>query len=308
MENEKKSRVRKKAPAPDPKKRRYQVALIESICAETGLSYDRLAELALVRPATMYKLRKGYQEASEGTLELIRTAPQRLSVQATDAAPARASGRRQAAHEEPPSDGSKGKADGRAVARRDGNAADEVRPAPTLAERLSYILEHAGFDETVLVRGFVDLAYRQLERRQHQRRAEPPKPDRVLRLPHHHQLVPLLGAIPASAPQDAIQQTEEYVAVPKRQAVNVEYALRVHGESMSGKGIHDGDIVLLTTKREPRTGTIVAALFDETEVTLKTYVDRVNEVYLRPENPDFPPRMVPKNLLQVQGVVVGKLT
>jgi SOS-response transcriptional repressor LexA len=81
------------------------------------------------------------------------------------------------------------------------------------------------------------------------------------------------------------------------------FALREEGDSMSGAGINDGDILVLE-RREPRSGDIVAALVDR-QVTLKRYVlGNEGEPILRAENPNHGD-IVPHEDLSVQGVAVG---
>jgi len=78
--------------------------------------------------------------------------------------------------------------------------------------------------------------------------------------------IPLFGTIPAGFAQDKEQGAEGCVSVdveslgfkPTRNT----FALRVTGESMIGKHILDGDIVVLEHGPEPRHGDTVAALID----------------------------------------------
>src|SRR5579859_1863230 len=87
--------------------------------------------------------------------------------------------------------------------------------------------------------------------------------------------IPLFGSIPAGLPQTREQDAEGCVTVdvdsigfkPTRNT----FALRVTGESMIGRHILDGDVVVLEHGPEPRNGQIVAALIDG-ESTLKTFV------------------------------------
>ena len=80
------------------------------------------------------------------------------------------------------------------------------------------------------------------------------------------------------------------------------FALRVEGDSMSGAGINDGDILVLE-RRKARSGDIVAALVDR-HVTLKRYIVDKGEPILRAENPNYAD-IVPLEGLEVQGVAVG---
>ncbi len=56
--------------------------------------------------------------------------------------------------------------------------------------------------------------------------------------------VPLLGLIPAGPLEEAIAQAEEIVE-PSLSSRSGDFLLRVHGDSMIGDGIMDGDLVLL---------------------------------------------------------------
>lgn len=132
----------------------------------------------------------------------------------------------------------------------------------------------------------------------------------IIQLPPGRRLKPLFGRIPAGPPREAIQEASEFVMVPDELAQTCDYALRVDGDSMTGRELQPGDIVLmaLPERREPRVGDVVAALVDETEVTLKTYAGAENgHVKLRAENPRHNPEIIPRTQLQVQGVMVGKL-
>jgi len=116
--------------------------------------------------------------------------------------------------------------------------------------------------------------------------------------------IPLFGTIPAGFAQDKEQGAEGCVSVdveslgfkPTRNT----FALRVTGESMIGKHILDGDIVVLEHGPEPRHGDTVAALIDG-ESTLKTFVKRNGKPYLKAENPKYPD-LLPAQELMIQGV------
>jgi len=117
--------------------------------------------------------------------------------------------------------------------------------------------------------------------------------------------IPLFGAIPAGLPETREQDAEGCVSVdvesigfkPTRNT----FALRVTGDSMIGRHILDGDVVVLEHGPEPRNGQIVAALIDR-ESTLKTYVVKGGKPYLKAENPKYP-NLIPAQELVIQGVV-----
>jgi len=116
--------------------------------------------------------------------------------------------------------------------------------------------------------------------------------------------IPLFGAIPAGLPQTRDQDAEGCVSVdinsigfkPTRNT----FALRVAGDSMIGRHILNGDIVVLEHGPEPHNGQIVAALIDG-ESTLKTFVLKGGRPYLRAENPKYP-NLIPAQELMIQGV------
>lgn len=117
--------------------------------------------------------------------------------------------------------------------------------------------------------------------------------------------IPLLGSIAAGHPEHSEQNGDNSIHV-NSQSIGFTptphcFALRVIGESMIGKGIYEGDIVIIDASKEACDGDIVAALIDN-ETTLKTLVKRGGNNYLKPENAIFPD-MLPVSELIIQGVV-----
>ena len=119
--------------------------------------------------------------------------------------------------------------------------------------------------------------------------------------------VPLLGDIQAGLPSDAFPEVQNkfpvHAASMGLTAQSKPFALRARGDSMTGKGILDGDYIVLDAARLAQSGDVVAALLDG-ETTLKTYVANGKKPYLKAANPKYA-NMVPKRGLQVQGVMVG---
>ena len=253
-----------------------QAELIARVREATGLSLDEIAEKVDVQPDSLKKYAGGGQPAGRNLLKLLEA----LLVKAPVLTGREADHFRE---EQPPTYGS-------------GRGGEE--PSAPLA-RLENILRHGSLDEVRLVRSTIDAVWRQISSRH-----EPPQ---IVRRRNGHQLMALLGAIPAGMPQDAIEQTDEMVSVPRTLARKGDYALRVRGDSMIGKGLNDGDIIIMSLSREASNGSVIAALYDEDEVTLKTYVSKNGKVYLHAENPDYPAEMIPTRELRVQGVMVGKL-
>jgi repressor LexA len=127
---------------------------------------------------------------------------------------------------------------------------------------------------------------------------------RAMRLTKPSTGIPLLGRIPAGYPSDAPAALEKRLPIDPaafgiRNRSNA-FALRVCGDSMTGRQIFDGDIVIVDQGRPPADGDIVAALIDN-ESTLKTLVRRNGETWLRAENPLYP-SLIPVEGLTIQGV------
>lgn len=100
--------------------------------------------------------------------------------------------------------------------------------------------------------------------------------------------VPILGGIPCGMPQEHEELVEGYVALPEEWLEGDCYLLRADGDSMTGAGIDDGDLVLIRRSTVSQTGRIVVALVDGTETTLKRYfVDNRGAPVLRAENPIY---------------------
>jgi len=76
---------------------------------------------------------------------------------------------------------------------------------------------------------------------------------------------------------------------------------RVVGDSMRGKGIEDGDLVLVDSKATPYVGDVVVGSIDG-ELTLKTYMRDEKGAYLHAENPKYPDYR-PRTELESRGVV-----
>ena len=119
--------------------------------------------------------------------------------------------------------------------------------------------------------------------------------------------VPIYGQIPAGMSTLTEQTIEGHVSLDTRSA-NISknrgtFALRVHGDSMIGAHIVDGDIVILEDSKEVHDGDIVAALIDG-ETTLKRYVMERGRPYLKAENSRYP-NLIPARELKIQGVMVS---
>ena len=117
--------------------------------------------------------------------------------------------------------------------------------------------------------------------------------------------IPLLGSIPAGFADDRKQEAKGCVSIDIEtlglKPTPRTFALEVRGDSMIGKGILDGDLVVLEHGMTPRHGDVVAALIDN-ESTLKTFQLNRGKPFLRAENPKFPD-LIPAQELVIQGVL-----
>lgn len=101
---------------------------------------------------------------------------------------------------------------------------------------------------------------------------------------YHTKRVPVLGAIAAGKPRLAVEEVSEYVTVPRD--LEVDYALRVEGDSMVGAGIDPGDIVWVKQSDFAEPGQTIVALLGGEEVTIKHLVKEGGQYLLRANNPD----------------------
>ena len=72
-------------------------------------------------------------------------------------------------------------------------------------------------------------------------------------------------------------------------------------------GILDGDTVIIQRTETAESGTIVVALIDDQEVTLKRLRRRGQSVALEPANPAYETRIFGPDQVKVQGRLVGLL-
>ncbi len=118
--------------------------------------------------------------------------------------------------------------------------------------------------------------------------------------------LPLYGRIAAGLPIEALRDNGAQVDVPAAMLGGGEhYALEVAGDSMVDAGILDGDTVLIRRSDTAENGSIVVALVDESEVTLKRLRRRGNSIALEAANPRYETRIFGPDRVKVQGRLVG---
>ena len=119
--------------------------------------------------------------------------------------------------------------------------------------------------------------------------------------------LPLLGCrIAAGFPSPADDHLERRIdlnahLIPRPGAT---FFLRVEGDSMSGAGILDGDLIAVDRSAKARDGAIVVAAL-RGELTVKRLARVGHGWELRPDNPRYAAVPVPEEGLAVWGVVVA---
>jgi repressor LexA len=117
--------------------------------------------------------------------------------------------------------------------------------------------------------------------------------------------VPLLGLVEAGIPTSIDELSgdtmsiDEYLISDKDKT----FILEVKGDSMIDAGIHEGDMVVVERKGEPKVGDIVIAEVDG-GWTMKFYRKKGNVVYLEPANKEYKP-IYPIYDLKVAAIVKG---
>lgn len=118
--------------------------------------------------------------------------------------------------------------------------------------------------------------------------------------------LPIYGKIAAGTPIEALRDESDSVEVPTGMLGGGDhYALRVEGDSMIDAGIFDGDTVLIKRCDTAENGTIVVALVDDHEVTLKRLRRKGKSIALEAANPSYETRIFGPDRVKVQGRLVG---
>jgi repressor LexA len=118
--------------------------------------------------------------------------------------------------------------------------------------------------------------------------------------------LPLYGRIAAGTPIEALRDNTNNIDVPGSLIGRGEhYALEVDGDSMINAGILDGDTVIIERCDTADTGSIVVALVDGNEVTLKRLRRKGDSIALEPANPAYETRIFGPDRVAIQGRLVG---
>ncbi|MEQ8655324.1 MAG: transcriptional repressor LexA [Kiloniellales bacterium] len=120
--------------------------------------------------------------------------------------------------------------------------------------------------------------------------------------------LPIYGRIAAGTPIEALRDHSTTIAVPPSMLGRGEhYALEVEGDSMVEAGIHDGDTVIINRSDTADNGSIVVALIDDSEATLKRLRRKGGAIALEPANKSYETRIFPPERIKIQGRLIGLL-
>ncbi|MDC0189858.1 transcriptional repressor LexA [Rhodospirillales bacterium] len=120
--------------------------------------------------------------------------------------------------------------------------------------------------------------------------------------------LPLYGKIAAGTPVETLRDPSQTIGVPAFMLGRGEhYTLEIDGESMIDAGINDGDTVVIERCDVAESGTIVVALVDQTEVTLKRLRKKGASIALEPANKNYDTRIFGPDRVAIQGRLVGLL-
>ena len=119
------------------------------------------------------------------------------------------------------------------------------------------------------------------------------------------QPVPVLGAVAAGSFEEAVENPDGnlLVEIPDSRDPSDYFALRVRGESMTGAGILEGDLVIVERGTEALSGQIVVALVEDETTVKRLHLGR-DHLELRPENPAFAVLRPPPEDCRILGRVV----
>ncbi|MCX7958821.1 MAG: transcriptional repressor LexA [Deltaproteobacteria bacterium] len=158
---------------------------------------------------------------------------------------------------------------------------DEGRP-PTLKE----IANQFGFASDNSVRTHLRLIHKKGYIAKEPNKARGLKTTEFLKISSLNAIkIPLIGSIAAGKPITALENLEKYISVDRDLFKgNDIFALRTKGDSMTGAGINDGDIVIIHPQSDAENGEIVVAIIGD-EATLKFFHREGDSIILKASNP-----------------------
>ena len=133
-----------------------------------------------------------------------------------------------------------------------------------------------------------------------------PLKKRALTLPNKNlscKKIPVVGLVRAGSPIFAVENLDGYCPLPAEFSnSNVDFALRVDGESMINAGIYDNDLIVVKQQETADNGDIVVALIDDS-ATVKRFFKQDGKIVLHPENDTMSDMIFDK--VEILGIVKG---
>ncbi|NLN38040.1 MAG: repressor LexA [Smithella sp.] len=119
--------------------------------------------------------------------------------------------------------------------------------------------------------------------------------------------IPLVGNVAAGLPVSAEESAHDMLSMDEYLVGKPEssFLLRVTGDSMTGAGIMEGDLVVVERGREPKNGDIVLAEVDG-QWTMKYFRRQGTEVLLEAANPAYR-AICPREELKIGGVITASV-
>ena len=118
--------------------------------------------------------------------------------------------------------------------------------------------------------------------------------------------LPLHGKIAAGTPIEALSDPTRSIPIPASMIGNRDcYALEIEGDSMVDAGILDGDVAVIERCDTAENGTVVVALVDDSEATLKRLRRKGASIALEPANQLYETRIFGPDQIKVQGRLIG---
>ncbi len=154
---------------------------------------------------------------------------------------------------------------------------NEDKISPTIREIAGFF----GFSSTGTVRDYLRALSKKGYLKLNRNKA------RALELIKENQGLPIVGEVACGKPCFAQEDIEGYLRLDKITKGSSElFCLRAKGDSMSGAGIVEGDLMVVRRQAQAQNGEIVVALIGD-EATVKFLRRKNNKYYLEPANKKY---------------------
>lgn len=117
--------------------------------------------------------------------------------------------------------------------------------------------------------------------------------------------IPMVGSVQAGLPSPEEEVLSEFMSMDEYLITRpeVSFLLQVSGDSMTGAGIMEGDVVIIEKDRDPKAGDIVIAEVDG-DWTMKYFQKKGKQIVLEAANPKYPD-IIARTELRIGGVVTA---